>query len=209
MVFKATITQSIHWPNTIIWVRSRNCSCLVTWFCYRLIAKPGSKTAAVSWPDPYNAFYQPIDVLYLLLPLGNRPLPKQYWPKFHTASSACKVLSTGHFTKVQGWGSLVQLPLFCYFSIFSASSKHTLDIEYHVAATPVKYECDSKNLRGTFACSKILLMEKLTNGALVTPTPGPILKAVRRLTTDIVESWSPMIWASALKFHISLGQRCC
>ena len=25
---------------------------LVTWFCYQLIAKPGNKTAAVSWPDP-------------------------------------------------------------------------------------------------------------------------------------------------------------
>ena len=42
-----------------IWVRSRNCGCLVTWFCYQLIAKPGSKTAAVSWPDPYiNRFVQ-------------------------------------------------------------------------------------------------------------------------------------------------------
>ena len=37
-----------------IWVRSRNCGCLVTWFCYQLIAKPGNKTAAVSWPDPYS-----------------------------------------------------------------------------------------------------------------------------------------------------------
>ena len=37
-----------------IWVRSRNCGCLVTWFCYQLIAKPGNKTAAVSWPDPYK-----------------------------------------------------------------------------------------------------------------------------------------------------------
>ena len=36
-----------------IWVRSRNCGCLVTWFCYQLIGKPGNKTAAVSWPDPY------------------------------------------------------------------------------------------------------------------------------------------------------------
>ena len=36
-----------------IWVRSRNCGCLVTWFCYQLIAKPGNKTATVSWPDPY------------------------------------------------------------------------------------------------------------------------------------------------------------
>ena len=24
-----------------------------TWFCYQLIAKPGNKTVAVSWPDPY------------------------------------------------------------------------------------------------------------------------------------------------------------
>ena len=26
----------------------------VTWFCYQLIAKPGNKTAALSWPDPYT-----------------------------------------------------------------------------------------------------------------------------------------------------------
>ena len=41
----------------IIWVRSRNCGCLVTWFCYQLIAKPGNKTAAVSWPDPFALTY--------------------------------------------------------------------------------------------------------------------------------------------------------
>ena len=35
-----------------IWVRSRRCGCLVTWFCYQMIAKPGNKTAAPSWPDP-------------------------------------------------------------------------------------------------------------------------------------------------------------
>ena len=38
----------------MIWVRSRNCGCLVTWFCYQLIAKPGNKTATVPWPDPYK-----------------------------------------------------------------------------------------------------------------------------------------------------------
>ena len=46
----------------IIWVKSRNCGCLVTWFCYQLIAKPGNKTATVSWPDPYvnsNWSYSP------------------------------------------------------------------------------------------------------------------------------------------------------
>ena len=37
-----------------IWVRSPNCSCLVIWFCYQLIAKPGNKTAEVSWPDSYT-----------------------------------------------------------------------------------------------------------------------------------------------------------
>ena len=36
--------------------------------------------------------------------------------------------------------------------------------------TPVIHICDSKNLNGTFARSNILLMEILTNGALVTPT---------------------------------------
>ena len=43
-----------HWGRvTHISARSWNCGCLVTWFCYQLIAKPGNKTAAVSWPDPY------------------------------------------------------------------------------------------------------------------------------------------------------------
>ena len=47
------------------------------------------------------------------------------------------------------------------------------------AVTPVKYECDANNPTGTFARSKILLTEKLTNGALVPPTPvhiGPQVK---------------------------------
>ena len=37
-----------------IWVRPRRCGCLVTWFCYHLIAKPGNKTAATAWPDQSN-----------------------------------------------------------------------------------------------------------------------------------------------------------
>ena len=32
-----------------IWVESWGCGCLVTWFCYQLIAKPGNKTAAPPW----------------------------------------------------------------------------------------------------------------------------------------------------------------
>ena len=46
----------------MIWVRSRNCGCLVTWFCYQLIAKPGNKTAEVSWPDPYYTHHCSIDL---------------------------------------------------------------------------------------------------------------------------------------------------
>ena len=35
------------------WVKSRNCGCLVTWFCYQLIAKPGNNTASTPWPHPH------------------------------------------------------------------------------------------------------------------------------------------------------------
>ena len=38
---------------THILVRLWRCGCLVTWFCYQLIVKPGNKTAAPSWLDPY------------------------------------------------------------------------------------------------------------------------------------------------------------
>ena len=39
--------------TTALWVRSRRWACLVTWFCYHLIAKPGDKTGKPSFPDPY------------------------------------------------------------------------------------------------------------------------------------------------------------
>ena len=34
--------------------RSQRCACLVTWFCYQMIAKPGNKTGPPLWPDPYH-----------------------------------------------------------------------------------------------------------------------------------------------------------
>ena len=59
-----------HWSFfvlcTTIWVRSRNCGCLVTWFCYQLMAKPGNKTAAVSCSDPYQ-------FMLSSLPVTNKP----------------------------------------------------------------------------------------------------------------------------------------
>ena len=33
----------------LVTVRSQMCTCLVTWFCYQMIAKPGNKTGAPTW----------------------------------------------------------------------------------------------------------------------------------------------------------------
>ena len=42
-----------------IWAGLRSCDCLVTWFCYQMITKPGNKTATPPWPDPYIYFGSP------------------------------------------------------------------------------------------------------------------------------------------------------
>ena len=39
------------WQFNMILVRSWRWVCLVTWFCYHLIAKLGNKTGAPSWPN--------------------------------------------------------------------------------------------------------------------------------------------------------------
>ena len=41
------------YKELMTWVRSRRWACLVTWFCYHLIAKPGKRTGTPLWPDPY------------------------------------------------------------------------------------------------------------------------------------------------------------
>ena len=101
----------------------------------------------------------------------------------------------------QGWGVLnqglglrSQFPLFHYFLNFSALSKcWLLNIMFIIdrchrswaAETPVKYECDLKNLIGTFAWLKILLAEKLMNGALETPTPGQLFSIYLQSKNDV------------------------
>ena len=50
----------------VIWVRSWRCCCLVTWFCYQLIAKPGNKTVTPSWPEPYLIGFGPTVRSYYL-----------------------------------------------------------------------------------------------------------------------------------------------
>ena len=56
-----------------IWVRSRSFGCLVTWFCYHLIAKPGNKTAEPSWPDPYKSLWV-VDIQGIQCQLGHQQL---------------------------------------------------------------------------------------------------------------------------------------
>ena len=58
MIEMTTVIWEIvpHWIQfswrRMIWGRWR-CGCLVSWFCYHLIAKPGNKAAAPLQPDPY------------------------------------------------------------------------------------------------------------------------------------------------------------
>ena len=98
-----------------------------------------------------------------------------------------KSYNTWHGMRSSGVGvtkPMFSVPLFSTFSVIVKTSVSywisrlylagvaAAQLRRHcAAATPVKYECDSGNLTGNFARSKILLTEKLANGALVTPTP--------------------------------------
>ena len=89
------------------------------------------------------------------------------------------------------------IPPFHYFPNFSTSPKYTLAIEYHVHIWQVSRQLSCgdtcqiwigfKNITDTFTRSKILLMEKLTDRTIVTPTPGqhgghsPILVPIREV----------------------------
>ena len=83
----------IGWAHTqndpCIWVRSWNCVCLVTWFCYQLIAKPGNKTVTVSWPWP----------IYPSADFSVRPSPSfwfQIWIYFVMEICIFEIISHSH-----------------------------------------------------------------------------------------------------------------
>ena len=59
--FSSQITYLYGWGHETVAV-------LLTWFCYQLIAKPGDKTAAVSWPDPYTYTGISTDIVSTLSP---------------------------------------------------------------------------------------------------------------------------------------------
>ena len=85
--------------------------------------------------------------------------------------------------QVLGWGLLSQFSPFRYFPHFPLLSKQMLAIEYHVYIWQVspQLSCSDtcqiwmwfKESNRYFCKIKILLTEKLANGALITPTPGP------------------------------------
>ena len=107
----------------------------------------------------------------------------------------------------QGFGLLSQWSPFRYYPNFSALSKRTLAIEYHItiisdrcrrssaAVAPAKYKCDSNNLRGIFARSKIFLTEKLTNRALVTPTPDQSQRIIKNAKTSFSKEKHLCTWS--------------
>ena len=73
-----------------------------------------------------------------------------------------------------------------------------------LTASPVKYECDSKNVKSTFARSKFfLLTENLTNGAIVTPTPDVLQDYVPK---DQCAEGPPPQWPGANKENCNSTQ---
>ena len=56
----------VTFPAYVLWdifcitikIQLQRCACLVTWFCYQMIAKKGNKIGTPSWPDSYEL--QPI-----------------------------------------------------------------------------------------------------------------------------------------------------
>ena len=105
---------------------------------------------------------------------GNRRRPQCRGP--HQGPWVCNISR-------QGWGLLSQFSPFRYFPIFpnDQNSGYLYDIKFifgrchrsWAAETPGKYEHDWTYLTYTFAKSKFPVTEKLANGTLVTPFPGP------------------------------------
>ena len=99
---------------------------------------------------------------------------------FITRSSAVMVLTKqGKQILVQAWGvtkAISSVPLFSdFFSVVRTHASYWISHLYLTGVAAAQlwgYTRDSKNLRGTFARSKILLAQKLTSGALITPTLG-------------------------------------
>ena len=150
---------TIHWS----WARSRNCGCLVTWFCYQMIAKPGNKTATVPWPDPVTAaVYKAIKLLYVT--------DACQWDHYHLL---CIYLNCCHFFSMKSfvfvllpWIAVTSNILLCisyidWFlpkysnSIVYALELHLFDVTHRIDASVQSYHTSITNslVKGWF-CSK-------------------------------------------------------
>ena len=99
-----------------------------------------------------------------------------------------------------GWGLLSRFSPLGYFPNFSTAPNYMLAIEYHVHIWQVLQQlgCGGtyqismwlKECNRYFARSKILLTEKLTNGALVTPTPDAHLPCAYDAICHLIETLS-------------------
>ena len=70
----------------LIWVRSQRCACLVTWFCYQMIAKPGNKTGPPSWPDLYIMYhFKCQSMIYISNKLDGITLTEEHLLSIYTA----------------------------------------------------------------------------------------------------------------------------
>ena len=80
-----------------MWVRSRKWACLVTWFCYHLIAQPGNKTGAPSWPDPY--------CLFVNIWLSNLALTLTHWHIFKVTCvvNSAAMMDIAHIDSICWW----------------------------------------------------------------------------------------------------------
>ena len=80
-----------------IWVGSWRCACLVTWFCYHLIAKTGNETGATSWPDPYENSHQLITMPFLFM------MGQSIVVLWHHTNTYCDVIMTNCSQNVSKW----------------------------------------------------------------------------------------------------------
>ena len=123
-----------------IWVRSWRCSCLVTWFCCHLIAKPGNKTAPPSRPNPYKHhacwWQQSIHHFHQIEP----------WLKHLPYNQALPFsIIFVHFSLSEiHMGQVMDVRLSCYLVLLSTDSKtmykkqpHLCDLTHCVPNLPV------------------------------------------------------------------------
>ena len=131
-------------------------------------------------PTVFHWHSRMIPTVPVMLPWRARVNPLSKFKKTQKAWTVC-IIILGMYSGVGVTKPISSVPLFSEFFIIVKKTRWLLNITFifgryrrsSAAVIRVKYESDSKNLTGTFARSKFVLLEKLTTGALVTPTPGP------------------------------------